>query len=174
MLYNVVLVSAIQQHKSVVSIHMSPPSWIPANSCSICQEYKILAVLLMDHFSRLHLQQATFRDNVLLLTKSWLALVKQWKQWIKIKNSESPSSVFLFLPISLGYNWHVRACKLLQSCPTLCDLMDCSRPSSSVHGILQARIPEGVAIPFSRGSFGPRDRICVSYASWIGRQVLYH
>ena len=39
-----------------------------------------------------------------------------------------------------------------QSCPTLCDPMDCSPPDSSVHGILQARILEWVAIPFSRGS----------------------
>jgi len=39
-----------------------------------------------------------------------------------------------------------------QSCPTLWDPMDCSPPGSSVHGILQARILEWVAIPFSRGS----------------------
>ena len=38
--------------------------------------------------------------------------------------------------------------KLLQSCPTLCDPMDCSLPSSSVHGIHQARILECVVIPF--------------------------
>ena len=37
-----------------------------------------------------------------------------------------------------------------QLCPTLCDTMDCSPPGSSVHGILQARILEWVAIPFSR------------------------
>ena len=36
--------------------------------------------------------------------------------------------------------------------PTLCDPMECSPPSSSVHGILQARILEWIAIPFSRGS----------------------
>ena len=36
-------------------------------------------------------------------------------------------------------------------CPTLCDPMDCSPPGSSVHGVLQARILEWVAIPFSRG-----------------------
>ena len=35
-----------------------------------------------------------------------------------------------------------------QSCPTLCDPMDCSPPGSSVHGILKARILEWVAIPF--------------------------
>ena len=40
-----------------------------------------------------------------------------------------------------------------QSCPTLCDLMDCSLPSSSVHGIFQARVLEWVAISFSRGIF---------------------
>ena len=49
-----------------------------------------------------------------------------------------------------------------QSCPTLCDPMDCSPPSSSVHGILQARILEWVAIPFSKGSSWPRIRTWVS------------
>ena len=39
---------------------------------------------------------------------------------------------------------------------TLCDPMDCSPPGSSAHGILQARILEWVAIPFSRGSSQPR------------------
>ena len=42
-------------------------------------------------------------------------------------------------------------------CPTLCDPTDCSPPGSSVHGILQARIREWVAIPFSRESSQPRD-----------------
>ena len=55
--------------------------------------------------------------------------------------------------------------KSLQSCPTLCDPIDCSPPGSSVHGILQARILEWVAISFSRGFSRPRDRICVSYIS---------
>ena len=52
--------------------------------------------------------------------------------------------------------------------------MDCSSPGSSVHGILQARILECVAMPFSRGSSQPRDQTHVSYVSCIGRQVLYH
>ena len=50
-----------------------------------------------------------------------------------------------------------------QSYPTLCDPMDCSPPGSSVHGILQARILEWVAISFSRGSSQPRDRTQVSH-----------
>ena len=39
--------------------------------------------------------------------------------------------------------------EVAQSCPTLCDPMDCSLPSSSVHGIWQARVLEWVAIAFS-------------------------
>ena len=46
--------------------------------------------------------------------------------------------------------------KSLQSCPTLCNLMDCSPSGSSVCGIIQARILEWVAIPSSRGSSQPR------------------
>ena len=48
-------------------------------------------------------------------------------------------------------------------CPTLCDPMDCSPPGSSVHGILQARILEWVAIPFSGGSSQPRNQTQVFY-----------
>ena len=44
-----------------------------------------------------------------------------------------------------------------QSCSTLCVTMDCSPPGSSVHGILQARLVEWVAMPFSRGSSQTRD-----------------
>ena len=44
------------------------------------------------------------------------------------------------------------AAKSLQSCPTLCDLIDGSQPGSSVHGIFQARVLEWGAISFSRGS----------------------
>ena len=44
-----------------------------------------------------------------------------------------------------------------QSCPALCGPMDCSPPGSSVHGILQARILEWVALPSCRGSSQPRD-----------------
>ena len=40
-----------------------------------------------------------------------------------------------------------------QSCPTLCDPMDCTPPGSSVHGILQAKTLEWVAISFFRGSY---------------------
>ena len=58
---------------------------------------------------------------------------------------------------------------VVQSCPTLGGTLDCSLPGSSVHGVLQARILDRVAISYSRGSSQPRD--C---GSCIGRQILYH
>ena len=70
-----------------------------------------------------------------------------------------------------AYNDLVKACDVssicmfvlvLQSCPTLCDPTDCSLPGFSVHGILQVRIPEGIAIPFSRGTSQPRDWTLIS------------
>ena len=62
--------------------------------------------------------------------------------------------------------------KVSQSCPTLCDPMDCI-----VHGILQARTLEWVAVPFSRGSSQPRDQTQVShisggfFTSWTTRKA---
>ena len=66
----------------------------------------------------------------------------------------------------------LQACSVAPLCSTLCDPVDCSPPGSSVHGISQARIPEWVAIPFSRGSSRPRDPTHVSCVSCIvGRFV---
>ena len=59
--------------------------------------------------------------------------------------------------------------KVAQSCPILCDPMDCSPPGSSLHGIFQLRILEWVAISFSRGSSQPRD---LTWASCIIRGFL--
>ena len=53
--------------------------------------------------------------------------------------------------------------KLLQLCLTLCNPVDCCPPASSLHGILQARILEWVAMPSSRGSSWARDWTRVSY-----------
>ena len=70
--------------------------------------------------------------------------------------------------------------EVAQSCPTLCDPMDCSLPGSSLHGILQARVLEWVAISFSRGSSQPRDRTRVSWIPgrhfnlWATREARFH
>ena len=62
------------------------------------------------------------------------------------------------------YMYIMHSIKVLvaQSCLTLCDLMDYSPPGSAVHGILQPRVLEWVAISFSWGSSQPRDWTQVS------------
>ena len=65
----------------------------------------------------------------------------------------------------------VCVCVRAQLCLTLCNPMGYSPPASSVHGILQTRILEWVAISFSRGSSRLRDQTLVSYT---GRWILYH
>ena len=67
--------------------------------------------------------------------------------------------------------------EVAQSCPNLCDRMDCSLPGSSLHGILQARVLERVDISFSRGSSQLRDQTGVSHIPgrrfnlWATREV---
>ena len=69
-------------------------------------------------------------------------------------------------------------CLDAQLCLTVCDTKDCSLPSSFVHGILQARKLEWVAISFSRGSSLPRDQTLVSciagrvFTNWSTREAL--
>ena len=58
----------------------------------------------------------------------------------------------------------------MKSCPTLCDPVDCSLPGSSVHGILQARILEWVAISFSRDLSDQGSNLGLPHC----RQTLYH
>ena len=73
-----------------------------------------------------------------------------------------------FLSLSCHNNWQISSREkwknmlVAQPCPTLCDPIDCSPPGSSVHGILQVRILECVAMPSSRGSSQPRDWTQVS------------
>ena len=70
--------------------------------------------------------------------------------------------------ISIGKTMKV---KVSQSCLTLCESMDWSLSGSSVHGILQARIPKCIAILFSRGSSQLRDW---NQASHIAGRFFYH
>ena len=64
-----------------------------------------------------------------------------------------------------------------QSCPNLCDPLSLTPPGFSVHGILQARILEWIAIPFSRGSSWPRDQtqvFCTGgrfFTIWANREA---
>ena len=62
-----------------------------------------------------------------------------------------------YLPLGRNAMTNLVKVKVAQSCPTLCDPMNCT-----VHGILQSRILEWIAFPFSRGSSQPRDQTRVS------------
>ena len=73
-----------------------------------------------------------------------------------------PSSIFSTEVVVQPESVNCLQSEVAQSCPTPCDPMNCSPPGSSVHGILQARILEWLAISCSRGSSRPRDRTRVS------------
>ena len=78
--------------------------------------------------------------------------------------SEKHSFILFFKTLSCFFTFRSKLdlsllCgKLLHSCPTLCNPVDCGPPGSSVHGILQTRILGWVAMPSSRVSSQPRDR----------------
>ena len=96
--------------------------------------------------------------------------------WIQMLLSTLPwvSSLLCRIQICQPITTCMSACSVAQSCPTLCDPMDCSLAGSSVHGIFQARILEQVTISYSRGSSWPRDLTWISEVSCISRQILCH
>ena len=115
-----------------------------------------------------------------LLSHVWL-FATPWTLWNSLGQNTGVSSpsllsgIFPNQELNLGpciagkffTNWAVREAQKVkvksQPCRTLCILMDCSSPGSSVHGIFQARILECFAIFFSRWSSYPRDRTWVSH-----------
>ena len=72
--------------------------------------------------------------------------------WTYVQNSQN-SIIRKSTNIKWVKDLNVHVCLVAQLCPTLCDLMDCSPPGSSVDGIFQARILEWVAISFFREIF---------------------
>ena len=125
-------------------------------------------------------------SHVQLFVTPWIAacqaslpITNSWSL-LKLMPIESlMSSNHLSHPLSSweAPNKLVQFSSVAQSCPTLCDPMDCSLPGSSVHEIFQARGLEWVAISFSRGSSRPRDWTRVSrvagrhFTIWATREV---
>ena len=117
--------------------------WIPVVS--------ITSLNLFKDSSWLSFKSTGGEGGIELLWKVWRS--KMWPLYSSCKGQK----VFL---LSLWLCFSVYMCVLVaKSCLTLCDPMDCGPPGSSVHGILQARILEWVAISFSRGSSQLRDQI---------------
>ena len=119
--------------------------------------------------------QTTSR-NILFCLWRWSLTWGFWPFWRVTHFWVSPCVCMLtnFCLIFFCSSVSCKCAKSLQSCPILCDPVDCSPPGFSVHGIFQARILEWVATPSSKGSSRPRDRTRVSYISCIGRWFLYH
>ena len=82
---------------------------------------------------------------------------QSWKDRSKMARTlpASEALVLIILRILIPIVWLKSESEVAQSCPTLCGPMDCSPPGSTVHGILQARTLERVAMPSSRGSPDP-------------------
>ena len=104
-------------------------------------------------------------------TKVWRIVWETPYSITCLQSQSSPSQSYF---ISLSPLSDCVYTKLLQSCLTLCDPMDCSLPDSSVHGILQARILEWVAMSSSRGYSWPRDRTLISCISRIPVRLFIH
>ena len=110
----------------------------------------------MDTSARLKCQMLKFSKDLDLCKRRFrnhLVMFKMIKAEIHAESHEESESEFA------------------QSCPTLCNPMECSPPGSGIHGVFQARVLEWVAISFSRGSSQPRDRTWVSHT--LGRRF-YH
>ena len=116
--------------------------------------------------------------SAVLLKLQWAAESPQ----VLVKTARPHSQGFLFG--QFWVNWGPNKCQvilellaLFGQCSVMSDslrLPDCSPPGSSVHGMLQARILEWVAVSYSRGPSAPRGWTHVSCVSCIGRQILYH
>ena len=117
-------------------------------------------------------KEVTFRKHSVDLWPPgvWkLRCTKCCTQKVPLSGSGGNQFIHGIFPSTAPASVHLSACmhqslqdSLQESCLTLCNPKHCSPPGSSVHGILQARILQWVAMPSSRGSSQPRDQTCVS------------
>ena len=106
--------------------------------------------------------------------------LESWNQFLKTSNYPKTCHTNFPGAQNVSFSTLNSLCEVAQSCPTLCDPMDCKLPASSVRGIFQARVLEWVAISFSRGSSQPRDQTQVSciagrcFTIWATREAPNH
>ena len=114
--------------------------------------YSVKHYYVLYHFRILRAWNPTFSKNI------YVAPTNYWGQYAKY---------FVYVN-RLIYMPKILRVLVTQSCPTLCDPLDCSLPGFSICGIFQARILEWIAISFSRGSSWPRYWTQVS---WIAGRL---
>ena len=122
-------------------------------------------VLLKINLITIFIKHLLIQGRGWVLEEVWWSPLSPLKEFLVLSSGPYPAHWSNLQPIltccvvlSLSHVW-------------LCDLMDCSPPGSSVHGILQVRILERLATSSSRGSSRSRDW---SRVSCIGRWILYH
>ena len=93
--------------------------------------------------------------TILFIYKTCFVIILHydWPSWVTLQ-SKAHSSIELCRPLpkdmpAIHEGFLSAYSEVAQSCPTICDPMDCSLPSSSVHGIFQAIVLEWIAISFS-------------------------
>ena len=123
----------------------------------ISYSIKLYSSIIFDYFVYIQIFNQSLSCKYTSLENNFIAFYLLYSQ------SQSPSDFLLrlqtyicsltfFSPVLTLNIFSNSYCEVAQSCPTLCNPMDCSLPGSSVHGIFQTRILEWVAISFSRGS----------------------
>ena len=168
----ILLPSFLSLHRGTYAL--GTHSWCPPSCVQLPSRVTLLRLFLprpWPCWQRWQHEVSSLSQGLCLLVPSLLlALPRQ-------SSSPHTSDFNKSLLFGLEKSEHMYACvhaQSLQSNLTLCEPMDCGPPGSSVHGILQARILEWVAMPSSRGSFWLKDWTRVSYISCTGRWVLYH
>ena len=115
-----------------------------------------------------HVTQCIFYSNYCLTCFSSMKLIsKLFSFLLLILYTHS----YGLLSVTANLHPFKTAVLSFQSCPTLCDPLSYSLPDSSVHGILQARTLEWVALPSSRGSSWPRDWTHVSLSPELANSL---
>ena len=161
----------------------------------ISPEYSLEGLMLklkLQYFGHLMWRTVSFEKSLMLgkiegrrrrgwqRWDGWMASPTQWTWvWVNSRNWWWKRGLPCCSPWGsqrVGHDWvtELTELKLLQSCLTLCYPMDCSLPVSSIHGILQARILEWVAISSSWGSSQPSGWTPVFYVSYIASGWFYH
>ena len=152
--------------KSVLGLPRTQRTWVPAGEAP------------MGHMGdSLDIRVNNVRRDYDKLSKkgfselTWVLRMLLWKQNCQLVNVEEMTEIgshsynhqeIWLMQIQANHQFFHWGGLVTQSCPTLCNPMDCNPPDSPVHGILQARILEWVTISFAKESSWPRARIQVS------------